>query len=388
MKTILLNLLCLCILILFLSSCSKEKKEEQEQTTFQNVEIFQTKPHTVPIYREYVGNISGFKDIAIRARIEGYLEEIHFKEGARIKKNILLYTLESQKFKANVAAKMSMVAEAKTMLVKAKSDLDRYKPLAEVKAVSESDLDAVVAYYEASIASLEAARANLKAEEIQLGYTKIYSPVSGIIGRTKAKVGDFVGREPNPVILNTVSRIDTVLVDFFITETEYLRFVRQFLSQVNSADSASKQQACLELILADDSVYEHKGKIDFADREIDPTTGALLIQASFPNPDEILRPGQFARIKARVKVIKDAILIPQRCVTELQGLYSVFVVGNGNKVEKRGVKTGPKIKQFWLITEGLTSGENVVYEGLQKVKDGVIVNPIIKKIILPDEKNK
>ena len=383
MKTILLNLL--CILILFLSSCSKEKKEEQKQAVFQNVEVFQTKSHTVPIYREYVGQISGFKDIAIRARIEGYLEEIHFKEGSQIKKNILLYTLESQQFKANVAAKMSMVAEAQTMLAKAKSDLDRYKPLAEEKAVSESDLDAAVAQYEASIASVEAARANLKAEEIQLGYTKIYSPVSGLIGKTKAKVGDFVGREPNPVILNTVSRIDTVLVEFFITETEYLRSLRHLLSLNDSAIDGDSGQPKLELILADGSVYGHKGKIDFADRSIDPTTGSLLIQASFPNPDEMLRSGQFARVKARVKVVKDGILIPQRCVTELQGLYSLFVVDNTNKVKKREVKTGPKIKQFWLITEGLKSGEKVVYEGLQKVKDGAVVNPIIKKIILPDE---
>ncbi len=383
MKTILLNIV--CILILFLSSCSEKKKEEQKQTVFQNVEVFQTKSHPVPIYREYVGQIFGFKDIAIRARVEGYLEEIHFKEGARIEKSILLYTLESRQFEATVAAKMSMVAEAQTMLAKAKSDLDRYKPLAEEKAVSESDLDAAVAQYEASIASVEAARANLKAEEIQLDYTKIYSPVSGIIGKTKAKVGDFVGREPNPVILNTVSRIDTVLVEFFITETEYLRFVRHLLSRNDSATYGDSEQPKLELILADGSVYGHKGKIDFADRNIDPTTGALLIQASFPNPDEMLRPGQFARVKARVKVVKDGILIPQRCVTDLQGLYSVFVVDNSNKVKKREVKTGPKIKQFWLITEGLKSGEKVVYEGLQKVKDGAVVNPIIKEIILPDE---
>jgi len=385
MKTILLNLL--CILVLLLSSCSKEKEEEQKQTAFQDIEIFQTKSHAVPIYREYVGQVFGFKDIAIRARIEGYLEGIHFKEGSRIEKSILLYTLESWQFEANVAAKMSMVAEAQTMLVKAKSDLNRYKPLAKAKAVSESDLDAAVAQYEASIASVEAAKANLKVAEIQLSYTKIYSPVSGIIGKTKAKVGDFVGREPNPVILNTVSRIDTVLVEFFITETEYLRFVRHFLSKNEPADR-STGQAKLELILADGSVYEHKGKINFADRDIDPTTGALLIQASFPNPDEMLRPGQFARVKARVKVVKDGILIPQRCVTELQGLYSVFVVGNGNQVEKRAVKAGLKINSFWLIKEGLNHGEKVVYEGLQKVKDGAVVNPIIKEIILPYEENK
>ena len=386
MKPKTLNLLCilLFILLVLLFSCSKE---EQPVLTPSDIPVYQTKEQEVPIYREYVGQVFGFKDIAIRARIEGYLEGIHFKEGSRIEKGILLYTLESRQFEANVAAKMSMVAEAQTMLVKARSDLNRYKPLAEEKAVSESDLDAAVAQYEASIASVEAARANLKVAEIQLGYTKIYSPVSGIIGKTKAKVGDFVGREPNPVILNIVSRIDTVLVEFFITETEYLRFVRHFLSQNDPADGTARQ-AELELILTDGSVYEHKGKINFADRNIDPSTGSMLIQASFPNPDEMLRPGQFARVKVRVKVIKGGILIPQRCVTELQGLYSVFVVDNSNKVEKRDVKTGPKIKQFWLIAKGLKPGEKVVYEGLQKIKDGVIVNPIIKEIELPDEKNK
>ena len=383
MKTILLNLL--CILVLLLSSCSKE--EEQKQTAFQDVEIFQTKAHPVPIYREYVGQVLGFKDIAIRARVPGYLEGLHFKEGSRVEKGTFLYTLESQQLEADVAAKISGVAEAQTMLTKAKNDLNRYKPLAEAKAVSESDLDAAAAEYEASIASVEAANANLKVAKIQLGYTKIYSPVSGIIGKTKAKVGDFVGKEPNPIILNTVSRIDIVLVEFFITETEYLRFARYILSQSDPADR-SAVQAKLELILADGSVYEHKGKIDFVDREVDPTTGALLIQASFPNPDEMLRPGQFARVKARVRVVKDGILIPQRCVTELQGLYSVFLVDNSNKVKKRAVKVGPKIKQFWLITEGLKPGEKVVYEGLQKVKDGAVVNPIIKEIILPYEKNK
>ena len=215
--------------------------------------------------------------------------------------------------------------------------------------------------------------------KIQLGYTKIYSPISGIIGKTKAKVGDFVGKDPNPVILNTVSQIDTILVQFFITEAEYLQFARYTLEQDKSSGQES-EQAEMELILSDDSLYEHKGKIDFADREVDPTAGSMLIQASFPNPDKLLRPGQFAKVKARIKVIKDGILIPQRCVTELQGLYSVFVVDNSNKILKRAVKLGPKIKQFWLVTEGLKPGEKVIYEGLQKVKEGVIVKPTVQEI--------
>ena len=372
------------VLVLFIS-CSK--KEEQSQLSVPDIPVFETQEQEVPIYQEFVGQVYGYKDIAIRARVEGFLEEIHFQEGSPIAKDTLLYTLESQKFEADVAAKMSRVAEAQTMLAKAESDLNRIKPLAEEKAVSESDLDAAVAQHEASIESVKAAEANLRASKIQLGYTKIYSPISGIIGKTKAKAGDFVGRSPNPVILNTVSRIDTVLVEFFITETQYLLLARRYQPRSDSADQGEREDD-LELILADGSLYKHKGKVDFVDREVDSTTGAMLIQASFPNPDGLLRPGQFVRVKAKVDVVTNGILIPQRCVSELQGLYSVFVVDNSNKVKQRDVKAGPKVKQFWLITEGLKPGEKIVYEGLQKIKDGAVVNPIIKEIELPNEENK
>ncbi len=233
--------------------------------------------------------------------------------------------------------------------------------------------------YEAAISSLDAARANLRAAKIQLGYTKIYSPINGIIGRTKAKVGDFVGREPNPVILNTVSQIDTVLVNFFITESQYLAVAR-FRAQ-NKAETRKAGESTFELILVDGSVYDQKGKADFVDREVDPTTGAMLVQASFPNPDKLLRPGQFAKVKIEVEVVKDGILIPQRCVAELQGTFSVFVVDESNKIERRDVKVGPKVRDFWLITEGLKPGEKVVYEGLQIARDGVVVEPTVKKKI-------
>jgi membrane fusion protein (multidrug efflux system) len=318
--------------------------------------------------------------------VEGYLEGIHFAEGSRVKKGALLYTLESQPFEEKVAAAMSLVAGEKTMLAKAKSDLDRIRPLAEQKAVSESDLDAAEAQYEASGESVKAAEANLRAANIQLGYTKIHSPVSGIIGKTQAKVGDFVGRTPNPVILNTVSRIDTVLVQFYITETMYLRAIRRHLSQSGAErdDSVTK----LDMILADGSVYEHKGKIDFIDREVDSATGSILVQASFSNPDEVLRPGQFAQIRARVEVVKDGILVPQRCIMELQGLYSVYVVSENNTVKQRQVEVGPKIDRFWLVTKGLMSGERVVYEGLQKVRNGMTVNPVIQQIPPTDEEGK
>jgi len=382
MKSKTINILFIVLVLLFIISCSK--KEEQSLPSVPDIPVFETQEQEVPIYQEFVGQIYGFKDIAIRARVEGFLEEIHFQEGSQIKKDVLLYTLESQPFEADVAAKMSGVAESKTMLAKAESDLTRIKPLAEQKAVSQSSLDSAVAQYEASIASVEAAEANLRAAKIQLSYTKIHSPIPGLIGKTEAKVGDFVGRSPNPVILNTISRIDTVLVEFFITETQYLLLARRYKSRDDAADQGENGDV-LELILADGSLYKHKGKVNFVDREVNATTGSMLVQASFPNPDQLLRPGQFARVKAKADVVKNGILIPQRCVTELQGLNSVFVVDNSNKVENREVKVGTKIKQFWLITEGLKSGEKIVYEGLQKVKDGAVVNPIIKKIVLQNE---
>jgi len=375
----------LCFFLLFSVSCIKE--EQPSQPSPPDVVVYQAEAQEVPIYKEFVGQISGFKDIAIRARVEGYLEGIHFQEGSRIEKDTLLYTLESQPFVAEVAAQMSKLAEARTMLTKAESDLRRIKPLAAQKAVSESDLDSAVALQEASVASVEAAEANLHAAKIQLGYTKIYSPISGIIGRTTAKVGDFVGRSPNPIILNTVSRIDSILVQFFITETQYLLVARDRLSRKDPTKEDS-DQGTLELILADGSLYPLQGKFDFADREVNPTTGAMMLQASFPNPDELLRPGQFAKIKAMVALVKDAILIPQRSVTEIQGLYSVFVVDHSNRVERRGIEVGPRIREFWLIKEGLEAGEKVIYEGLQKVKEGITVKPTVKEIKFAADESK
>jgi membrane fusion protein (multidrug efflux system) len=282
---------------------------------------------------------------------------------------------------------MSQVAEAQTMLAKASSDLGRIKPLAELKAVSQSDLDGAVAQFEAAQAALDAAQANLRAARIQLGYTKVYSPINGIIGKTKAKVGDFVGREPNPVILNVVSQTDTILVEFFLTENQYLEAARRFLAEAGDAES-EKDKAVLELILSDGSLYPQKGKVDFIDRDVDPTTGAILLQASFPNPDGLLRPGQFAKVKVHVESVKDAILLPQRCVTERQGQYSVYVVEAGNTIKERAVKLGPAVGSAYLIEEGLKAGEQVVYEGLQLVRDGAVINPIVEDIPLNPSEEK
>jgi membrane fusion protein (multidrug efflux system) len=291
----------------------------------------------------------------------------------------LLYSLESQPFEAEVAAKMSRLAEAKTQLAKAESDLNRYRPLAERNAVSQSDLDAAVALYEASLASVAAAEANLRASRIQLSYTRIHSPINGLIGKTQAKVGEFVGQQPNPVILNVVSRIDTILVQFFLSENQFLTLARN-QADLAGSDDKDNRLSRIQLLLSDGSLYRHEGKIDFVDRGLDPTMGAILVQASYPNPEGIIRPGQYAKVQLEIFTEDKAILIPQRSVMELQGKYQVYVVNDAGIIETRQIKVGPKSDNFWLITEGLSDNEMLVFEGLQKVRDGIVIEPVVKQI--------
>jgi len=350
------------------------------------VSVYEVKAQEVPLFNTFIGQVYGIKDIAIRARVEGYLERIHFQEGTVVQEGQMLYSIESQPFEEAVAAHMSRLAEAQTMLAKAESDLNRIKPLAAENAVSQSDLDGAVAAFEAAQASVEAAEANLRASRINLSYTRIKSPITGIIGKTHARVGDFVGREPNPVILNTVSQVDTIRVQFFITENQYLEVARRALTEVeNLRDRSIDRISNLELVLSDGSLYDHTGSFDFIDRGIDPTTGAILIQASFPNPDGLIRPGQFAQIRIPIQNEGKIILVPQRSLMELQGKYQVFVVDDSNKVDLREVRRGLEYHNFWIIDEGLTDGEHVIFEGLQKVRPGVTVQaekaevPVIKE---------
>jgi membrane fusion protein (multidrug efflux system) len=371
-----------CGFLLF--ACGEQKKAPAPPPA--QISVIETKAEDVPLYMDFVGGTSGVKDITIRARVEGFLEGLHFKEGAIVKKGDLLYTLESQPFEEKVATRMSSVAEVKTNLAKNKGDLDRYEPLAKINAVSKSDLDAAQAAYDASLSSLEAAKANLRAAKIELSYTQIYSPIDGIIGKTEAKVGDFVGKDPSPVILNTVSQVDTILVTFHITETQYLQFTRYKAKQAKTGQGENKSE--FELILVDGTHYNHKGELDFVDREIDTTTGSMLVQASFPNPEGLLRPGQFTKVRIKMLVEKNAIMIPQRCVMEVQGLFSVFVVDSNNTIQTRDIEVGTKIGSSWMITKGLKPGEKVVYEGLQKVKDGVTVKATTAKIKSTDKDKK
>ncbi len=366
------------LFILALIGCKQKNKATE---TIPEISVVKVLQRDIPIYQEFVGQVYGEKDIPIRARVEGFLEGIHFEEGFGVQKGQLLYSIDPKPLEAKVNSQKSRVAEAQTNLAKTKSDLDRYKPLAEKNAVSQSDLDARQAQYDAAVSSLEAAKSNLRSAEIELGYTKIYSPINGIIGKTQAKVGDFVGREPNPVILNVVSETKNVKVTFFLTEGEYLALVREIQRRdsVDIRDQNRKrkdEEGRLELILSDGSLYEHKGKIEFIDRDVDPTTGSILIQADFPNPDYILRPGLFAKVKLQWELKEDALIVPQRCVMELQGQKSVFVVNN-NIVESKQITTGQVIGDYVMVNEGLSNSDQIVIDALQKVRSGMEITPVL-----------
>lgn len=352
-------------------SCGSDK---QVNTTPPDISVVEVIQKDVPIYEEFVGQAYGLQDIPIRARVEGFLEGIHFEEGRQVKKGQLLYTIDSQPFLAEVAAQKSKLAEAQINLINAENEYERYAALVKIDAVSRSDYDARVARRDAAIASVDAAKSNLELAEINLSYTSIKAPINGVIGKTEARVGEFVGREPNPVILNTVSRIDHIRVQFFLTEKQYIVLAREVKNQ-GASSRKEGDQSVLNLILSDGSQYAESGKVDFIDRNIDALTGSMLVQGSFPNPDYILRPGMYTKVKIRMEVMKDALLVPQRCIMDLQGQYSVFVVDDNNIVQARQVKLTERIGDLWLTQEGLVAGEKIVIDALQKVGSGSEINP-------------
>jgi membrane fusion protein (multidrug efflux system) len=379
MKQKALYLIMILGILMMMTGCKEKSASEVPPPNVQVVEVIQS---DVPINQEFVGQVYGMFDIAIRSRVEGFLEGIHFEEGRRVKKGQLLYTIDPQPFVAKVNGYKGQLAEVRTMLVKAESDLTRIEPLAKINAVSQSDLDAAVAQRDAAAAAVEAAEAALESAQIELGYTKIYSPIDGVIGKTEAYPGDFVGRGFTEAVLNEISRIDTVRVQFHLPEELYLELV---MPAIQKADSIRIQRnnddRGLTMILSDGTVYPYKGFLDFVNRQVDPTTGTIMLQATFPNPSYLLRPGQFARIIATIEVQEGGMLLPQRCVQEMQGRYNVFVVNDDNTVEFREIEVGTvHATSFLVVTSGLSAGEKVVYEGLQMVRSGIKVNPVLKEV--------
>lgn len=370
-----IKLLFVVISLSLIFSC---KDESVKVIPPQKIKVYKVTTKTVPIYEEFVGQVFGEKDIPIRARVEGFLDEIHFMEGSNIEKGKLLYVIDPDPQKEAVAAKQSMVAQANTLLIQKESDLNRIKPLAALDAVSKRELDMAQAQRDAAISSLKAANADLNIAKINLSYTRILSPINGIIGRTLAREGEFVGKNPNPVILNTVSDISNIRVQFFLSENEYLRIAEKYSkAQRDSTKGAEVKKIAVELYLSNGNLFNQKGLLDFIDRNIDTSTGTILVQATFPNPDKIIRPGQFVRVKVKVMDLQDALLVPQKCLIELQGQYSVLIVNKENKIETVQVVIGEKIPGYTIIKSGIKSGDQLILEGLQKAKPGLVVIPVV-----------
>lgn len=360
------------------SACGKKETAPPPPPKVKAVSVWQT---TVPVPVDFVGQTYGYKDIPIRARVDGFLTGMYFQEGSVVKKGQLLYTIDPDQLKALEAEKLSGLAEAESRLAEAESNLKRIRPLAEINAVSKRDLDAAVADFEAAKSRVEAEKAQVKYSQINLSYTRISSPIDGIIGMTQAKPGEYVGKAPNPVVLNEVSSIDTILVNFSISETDFLNLVRmQQARKSDTARAARSSQGRISLVLADGSTYNQPGRFNFADRHVDPETGTILFQAAFPNPDKLLRPGQFARIKVVLEEVEGGLLIPQRCVRELQGIHQVYAINANNEVELKNVNMGIKVGGMWMVEGGLSAGEAIVFEGLNLVRPGQKVQPEVVEI--------
>ena len=324
----------------------------------------------VPVYLELVGQTAGFQDVEIRARVEGYLETMNFQEGTFVKRGDLLYTIDRKPLEAIVAEGKADQATAEARLSRATNDVTRYTPLVAKQAVSKQELDNALADQEASKSQVEAAKATVEKAALDLSYTRVTSPINGLVGTTNVKPGNLVGRGES-TLLTTISQIDPVLVKVGVTEADYLRVARQV--QAAGKSSGGSRQG-IELTLADGSRYPHTGKINTIERAVDPTTGTLGIELAFANPEQLLRPGQYGRVRILLDTKRGALLIPQRAVQELQNLYSVAVVDGSGKVAFRNVKVGQRVGPLWVIEDGLKVGEQIVVEGLQRIQDGMTVS--------------
>ena len=319
-----------------------------------------------PVYFEAMGQTIGSQDVEIRARVDGILESMHFREGAMVEKGALLYTIDPSTLEANLAQAQGNLAQAEAALGKARRDVARLTPLWEKNAISRQMLDDAEAAERSAAGAVDTAQAAVENVRIQLGYTKIYAPIAGLIGKTEVKPGNLVGRGQN-TLLTTISALDPIHVRFSISEQDYLALRQAHADQIQTAPETPA--AVFDLVLADGSTWPQKGAVVFADRNVDPATGTLLLEVAFPNPGGILRPGQFGRVRVTVRQIARAVLVPQRAVWELQATYSVYVVGADGCAEFRPVQIGPRIDNLYVIEAGLQPGEQVVVDGGQKLQN-------------------
>jgi membrane fusion protein (multidrug efflux system) len=333
------------------------------------VEVTTVTQADVPVYHDWIGVLDGLVNAHIRAQVTGYLLSQNYKEGDPIKKGDLLFEIDPRPFQAAVDQAQGQLAQAQARLGKTELDVKRYAPLVKDKAVSQEEYDdAVQANLEAQ-AAVVSAKAQVEQAQLNLGFTRITSPIDGIASIANGQIGDLVG--PATGELTTVSTVDPIKVYYNVTEQAYINFTRLFATERDRYERLGQLE--IELILADGTTYPHKGKIYAADRQVSPTTGALRVASLFPNPNNALRPGLFGRVRVKFDLAKGALLVPQRAVSELQGSYQIAVVEPDNKIHIQPVRVGERSGTMWVIQEGLRPGQRVVVEGIQKVREGVIV---------------
>jgi membrane fusion protein (multidrug efflux system) len=349
------------------------------------VTVAQVEQKDVALYSEWIGTLDGFVNADVRGQVTGYLQRQDYKEGDFVKAGELLFEIDPRPFQAALDQAQGQLAQATAQLANAEAvqrrtelDVNRYTPLAREQAASQQDLDNAVQNNLAAKATVATAQAQIKTAEaavetakLNLGFTRLIAPIDGIAGQAQLQVGALVTTNSTPV--TTVSTVDPIKVYFTVSESEYLAFNRRFPTHTEREEQFKREP--LDLILADGTTYGHPGHIYFADREVDETTGSIRIAGLFPNPGYILRPGGYGKVRAANRIAKDALLVPQRAVGELQGSYQVAVVDGENKVSIRTVEVGDQVGTQWIIKTGLKPNERVVADGTQKVRPGMQVNP-------------
>jgi membrane fusion protein (multidrug efflux system) len=336
------------------------------------VQVMTVERSRVPIYSEYTGQTRGSVELEVRARVEGILQQQHYRDGSEVKRGDLLFTIDPATYQATAAQANSRLAESQASLGRATNDVNRYRPLAQARAIPQMTLDNALSAQEAAQAGVSAARADLRQAQLSLGYTRISAEANGLAGKAEVLPGNFVGRG-EPTLLTRISQLDPINVRFSIPESEFLRIQRSLEGLTREQRRARGHQA-FEMSFSDGSVYAQKGDFVFGDRQVDPATGSLLVEVTFPNPDKSVRPGQFARIKFLEGALDSAIVIPQRAVRELQGTFRVAVVDSANRVFFRTVQSPAVFGSGRVISGGLREGDRIIVEGLQRVRDSVVVN--------------
>lgn len=343
------------VLMVIMSIFSCNKKEAIVLPP-QKVNVVKAIQQDVPLYEDFVAQVYGQSDVDIHSRVEGWVTSVNFKEGSKVKKGDLLYIIDDVQYKTKVDREASALTAAQTELVRTQNELSRVRPLTEMNALSKKDLDNAIAAYEAAQAHVKSSEASLQNAKIELGYTRVYAPFDGIVGISNVRVGDYISRMGSNSILTTISSIGAVRVRFQISEREYLR-----LSKLSQAERQTLRY--VKLILADGTTYSETGEVNFADREIDPATGTLTIEASFPNPSGLLRPGLFVKAHVLISTFPGAVLVPQRSVMQMQTLAQVFIITDSSTLKSQVVEVGPKVNDAWIITKGIKPGDRVAVIG-------------------------